>query len=267
MTNSQKSKNKTEKRTALITGAATGIGLACATILAENGMQVAIADIDIERAVKSADELNAAGYSATAIHMDVANEDDVNNGVAQCLSVFGSMDVLVSNAGIQIVHPFEEYPFSDWKKMMAIHADGAFLTSKAAYTHMKANGGGKIIFMGSVSSHTVSRLKAAYSFAKHGLLGLCRVIAREGADYNIHSYTICPAFVLTALVERQIPEQARALGISEEEVIRTIVLKDTVDGKVTTLDEVARIVQFVADDASGSFTGQSFNVSHGWCMK
>ena len=254
-------------RTALITGAAAGIGLACATKLAENGFQVAIADIDFGRASIAAEELKSAGCSALAIRMDVTNEEEVNDGVAECVSAFGGLDVLVSNAGIQIVHPFEEYPFSDWKKMMSIHADGAFLTSRAAYIHMKANGGGKIIFIGSVASYEVSPLKAAYSFAKHGILGLSRVIAIEGAAHKIHTYTVCPAFVRTALVEKQIPEQAREFGMTEDEVVRDIMLKHTVDGQFTTLEEVARTVQFAADDIDGSFTGQSFLVAHGYCMR
>ncbi|MDR2157272.1 MAG: SDR family oxidoreductase, partial [Clostridiales Family XIII bacterium] len=159
-------------------------------------------------------------------------------------------------------------PFADWQKILRIHADGAFLCSKAAYAHMKRTGkGGQIVFMGSVHSHDVSPLKAAYCFAKHGILGLCRVIAKEGASHGIHAYTVCPGFVRTALVEKQIPEQARELGISEEEVVRNVMLKNTADGKFTTADEVASVVAFAIKDSGGAMTGQSFILSHGWCMK
>jgi 3-hydroxybutyrate dehydrogenase len=240
-------------------------------------MAVVIADLNFEMATDTAREINSGrtgGGSgngsgrALAVRMDVTKEDEVNQGVAICVHEFGGIDVLISNAGIQIVHPFEDYPFEDWKMMMAIHADGAFLSSRAAYARMKESGrGGQIIFMGSVHSHAASPLKAAYCFAKHGIPGLCRVIAMEGAPYGIHSYTICPGFVRTALVEKQIPEQARALGITEDEVVRDVMLKNTVDGEFTTVGEVAGIVSFVANDSTGVLTGQSFNVTHGWSMK
>ena len=254
-------------RSAIVTGGASGIGLACAKGFAGAGLHVAIADIDFEKAAAAVKEISAMGHKTIAVRMDVTNEEEVNNGFAECIETFGGLDILVSNAGVQIVHPFEDYPFDDWKTMQGIHADGAFLTSRAAYKHMKENGGGKIIFMGSVHSYEVSPLKAAYCFAKHGVLGLCRVIALEGAAYNIHAYTICPGFVRTALAEKQIPEQAQKLNITEDEVVRNVMLKNTIDGQFTSLDDVARTVLFVADDISGSFSGQSFLVSHGWCMK
>jgi 3-hydroxybutyrate dehydrogenase len=151
--------------------------------------------------------------------------------------------------------------------MQAIHGDGAFLTTKAAYKFMKSSGrGGKIVYMGSVHSHEGSKLKSAYVFAKHGLIGLSKVIAKEGAQYNIHSYVVCPGFVMTPLVQKQIPEQAKALGISEEDVIKTVMLKETVDGKFTTVEDVANLVNYLAQEP-GALTGQSFNVSHGWCMQ
>jgi 3-hydroxybutyrate dehydrogenase len=258
------------KKTALITGAASGIGKACATRLSRDGMAVVIADLNFEMATDTAREINSNdGYGhAMAVRMDVTKEDEVNQGIDLCVREFGGIDVLISNAGIQIVRPFEAYSYADWKKMMAIHADGAFLSTKAAYAKMKeSDRGGQIIFMGSIHSHAASPLKAAYCFAKHGVLGLCRVIAIEGAPYGIHSYTICPGFVRTALVEKQIPEQARELGITEEEVVRDVMLKNTVDGEFTTVAEVADIVHFVANDSKGAFTGQSFNVTHGWRMQ
>jgi 3-hydroxybutyrate dehydrogenase len=255
-------------KTALVTGAAAGLGKACAVLLAAEGMAVAVADIDKERAEATAREINAGGGRAIAVVMDVSDEAEVNAGVERCIRELGGLDALLSNAGVQIVHPFEDYPFADWKKMLRIHADGAFLCSKAAYAHMKRTGkGGQIVFMGSVHSHDVSPLKSAYCFAKHGLLGLCRVIAKEGAAYGIHAYTVCPGFVRTALVEKQIPEQARALGISEEEVVRNVMLKNTADGEFTTSDEVAAAVAFAIKDSGGAMTGQSFLLSHGWCMK
>jgi 3-hydroxybutyrate dehydrogenase len=175
--------------------------------------------------------------------------------------------VLVSNAGIQIVNPVENFAYADWKKMLAIHLDGAFLTSKACLPHMYAKGSGSIIFMGSVHSKEASPLKSAYVTAKHGLLGLARVIAKEGGKKGVRTNVICPGFVRTPLVDKQIPEQAKELGISEAEVIKNVMLKETVDGEFTTVQDVAETALFFASFESNALTGQSLVVSHGWFMQ
>jgi 3-hydroxybutyrate dehydrogenase len=202
------------------------------------------------------------------VAMDVADEKAVNDGVATVVAEFGGIDVLVSNAGIQIVHPIEEFPFAEWKKMLAIHLDGAFLTTKACLPHMYSSGrGGTVIYIGSVHSKEASLLKAPYVTAKHGLIGLCKVVAREGASHGVRANVICPGFVRTPLVDKQIPEQAKELGITEEEVIKHVMLKETVDGEFTTLEDVAEAALFCAAFPSGALTGQSLIVSHGWCMQ
>jgi 3-hydroxybutyrate dehydrogenase len=174
----------------------------------------------------------------------------------------------VSNAGILIVAPIEDYAFADWKKMLAIHLDGAFLTTKAAIRHMYAGGkGGSIVYMGSVHSHEASKLKSAYVTAKHGLLGLARVVAKEGGPRGVRANVVCPGFVRTPLVDKQIPEQAKALGISEAEVVKNVMLKETVDGEFTTVEDVANTVAFLAGFESSALTGQSVIVSHGWSMQ
>lgn len=256
-------------KVALVTGAASGIGEQIVRTLASEGVKVVVADMNKEGAQKVADSINEKeGKSiALAVAMNVTSEVEVNSGIQYAIDTFGGLDILVSNAGIQIVHPIDEYPFEEWKKMQAIHGDGAFLTTKAAYSYMKKSGkGGKIIFMGSVHSHEGSKLKSAYCFAKHGLMGLSKVLAKEGAEFGVHSYVVCPGFVKTPLVEKQIPEQAKALNISEEDVIKNIMLKETVDGQFTTVEDVANMVTYLSKD-TGALTGQSFNVSHGWCMK
>lgn len=255
-------------KVALVTGAASGIGEQVARTLVRDGAAVVIADMNLEGARKVAQSIVDAGGKASAVSMNVTSEEEVNKGITEAVATFGSLDILVSNAGIQIVHPIEDFPFEDWKKMQAIHGDGAFLTTKAAYRVMKSSGrGGQIIYMGSVHSHEGSKLKSAYVFAKHGLPGLAKVVAKEGAEYNIHAYVVCPGFVKTPLVEKQIPEQAAALHISEQEVIKNVMLKETVDGQFTTVDEVANTVSFLAQDARGALTGQSLIVSHGWFMQ
>ena len=255
-------------KVALITGAASGIGKEIALLYARHGASVAIADINQAAAQQTADEINAAGGRALGVAMDVTREDAVNAGTQAVVDAFGQLDILVSNAGIQIVKPIVDYSFADWKKMQAIHVDGAFLTTKAALQHMyRDKRGGTVIYMGSVHSHEGSPLKSAYVTAKHALLGLSRVLAKEGAEHNVRSHVICPGFVRTPLVDKQIPEQARELGISEEQVVRNVMLDRTVDGVFTTIDDVAQTALFLAAFPSAALTGQSFIVSHGWHMQ
>ncbi|MEX3952869.1 3-hydroxybutyrate dehydrogenase [Paraburkholderia sp. EG287B] len=255
-------------KVALVTGAASGIGEQCARKLASDGATVVIADLNLANAQNVAKEIAANGGKAFAVAMDVTSEEAVNAGVAETVSRLGGIDVLVSNAGIQIVNRIEDYPFSDWKRMLAIHLDGAFLTTKAVIKHMYAsNNGGAVIYMGSVHSHEASQLKSAYVTAKHGLLGLARVVAKEGGPRGVRANVVCPGFVRTPLVDKQIPEQAKALGISEQQVVKDVMLKETVDGEFTSLEDVANTVAFLAGFESSALTGQSIVVSHGWFMQ
>lgn len=252
----------------VVTGAASGIGKAIARRYVAAGALVAIADLAGDKAEAAARELAAAGPGkAIGVEMDVTDEAMVEAGVERVVEEWGGMDVLVSNAGVQIVHPIEKFPFADWRKMLAIHLDGAFLTSRACNPHMRDSGGGSIIFMGSVHSKEASALKSAYVTAKHGLLGLSRVIAKEGAAYGVRANVICPGFVRTPLVDKQIPEQARDLGVSEKEVIEDVMLGRTVDKEFTTVEDVAEIAFLFAAFPSNALTGQSMIVSHGWFME
>ncbi|MFM8500668.1 MAG: 3-hydroxybutyrate dehydrogenase [Fluviibacter sp.] len=255
-------------KVALVTGAASGIGRECVLNMAAKGPKVVIADLSLEKGNLVVDEIKKAGGEAMAVAMDVCDEAQVNAGIDACVKAFGGIDFLVSNAGIQIVYPIEEYPFADWKKLLSIHLDGAFLTTQAAIKHMYAAGkGGKIIYMGSVHSHEASKLKCAYVTAKHGLLGLARVVAKEGGPHGVSANVVCPGFVRTPLVEKQIPEQAAELHITEDEVIKNVMLKDTVDGTFTTTDDIAEMVAYLAGTETNAITGQSFIVSHGWFMQ
>jgi 3-hydroxybutyrate dehydrogenase len=259
---------KLKDKACIVTGAASGIGNAIARRFAAEGAKVAIADLNLEASQKAADEIKAQfGTEALPLAMDVTSEEQVNAGVAQVAQDWGTVDVLVSNAGIQIVNPVENYAFSDWKKMLAIHLDGAFLTSKACLPHMYAQGSGTILLMGSVHSKEASPLKSAYVTAKHGLLGLARVIAKEGGAKGVRTNVICPGFVRTPLVDKQIPEQAKELGISEEDVVKNVMLGKTVDGEFTTIDDIAEVALFFAGFESNALNGQSLIASHGWFME
>lgn len=252
---------------ALITGSASGIGQCIARRFVADGAKVAIADLSLVAAERTAKELTEMGPGeALALEMNVTDEAAVNAGVAEMVKVWGGIDVLVSNAGIQIVHKVEDFPFNEWKKLLSIHLDGAFLTSKAVLPHMYKAGSGSIIFMGSVHSKEASPLKSAYVTAKHGLLGLARVISKEGAEHGVRANVICPGFVKTPLVEKQIPEQAKELGISEKDVVEKIMLGDTVDTEFTTIKDVANVAWLFAAFPTNALTGQSLVVSHGWYM-
>ncbi|HYV87691.1 MAG TPA: 3-hydroxybutyrate dehydrogenase [Candidatus Polarisedimenticolia bacterium] len=255
-------------KTAYVTGAASGIGLAIAELYAREGANVAIADLNQAAGDTAAAKINAAGGKALALAVDVTSEQQVDATVDRAADKFGGIDILVSNAGIQIVKPVVDFAFADWKKLLAVHLDGAFLTTRAALRHMYKQGrGGSIIYMGSVHSKLASVLKAPYVTAKHGIEGLARVVAKEGAAHKVRANVICPGFVRTPLMNKQIPEQAKALGISEDEVIKKVMLKDTVDGEFTTLEDVAQLALFFAAFESNALTGQSMVVSHGWFMQ
>jgi 3-hydroxybutyrate dehydrogenase len=252
---------------AIVTGAASGIGRAIAQRFARAGARVVIADLDSGAASAAAREIDADPKRAIGVAMDVTDEHAVSEGVGQVVARFGGVDVLVSNAGIQIVHPLEEFSYAEWKKLISIHLDGAFLTTRACLPHMYAAGRGSVIYMGSVHSKEASVLKGPYVAAKHGLIGLAKTIAKEGAAHGVRANVICPGFVRTPLVEKQIPEQARALGISEADVIKKVMLKATVDGEFTTVDDVAEVALLFAAFPTNALTGQSLVVSHGWFMQ
>ncbi|QEX16379.1 3-hydroxybutyrate dehydrogenase [Hypericibacter terrae] len=257
-----------KNKVAVVTGAASGIGKEIATLFLREGANVVIADLNQAGADSVAAELAGPDKRAIGVGMDVTSEAQVDAGMAKAVAAFGGIDVLVSNAGIQTVAPIDEFDFAKWKQLLAIHLDGAFLTTRAALREMyRSDRGGSVIYMGSVHSKEASALKAPYVTAKHGLIGLAKVVAKEGAKHGVRANIICPGFVRTPLVDKQIPEQAKALGIPEAEVVKNVMLKETVDGEFTTADDVAQAALFFASFGSNALTGQSLVVSHGWFMQ
>ncbi|MDO4248687.1 MAG: 3-hydroxybutyrate dehydrogenase [Neisseria sp.] len=262
--------NKTyclQGKTALITGAGGGIGRAIAEQYARAGAYVGVSDINLAAAQQTVEAIQSQGGRAIALKTDVCSESDVQQTTDRLVSATGRLDILISNAGIQIIAPIDQLSFSDWQRMLDIHLNGAFLTTRSALKYMYPQGSGTVIYMGSVHSHEASLYKAPYITAKHGLLGLTRALAKEGAQHGVRAHAICPGFVKTPLVEKQIPEQAQAKGISEEEVIKNIMLGSTVDGEFTTTADIAQLALFLASFPTNVFTGQSFIASHGWGMK
>ncbi|MBV8142888.1 MAG: 3-hydroxybutyrate dehydrogenase [Verrucomicrobia bacterium] len=259
---------KLKGKSALITGAGSGIGKSIAQAFARSGAQVAISDLNLDAAQAVAEEIYSSGGVGSGMQMDVSDEKQVDAAVERVAREFGGLDILVSNAGIQIIHPITDFAFSDWRKVVAVHLDGAFLTTRAAMRSMISSGrGGTILYMGSIHSHIASPNKSAYVAAKHGILGLAKAVAKEGAKHGIRSNVICPGFVLTPLVEKQIPEQAQQFGITEEDVIKNIMLRETVDGQFTSVEDIASTAIFLASFPGNALTGQSVVVSHGHFMQ
>jgi 3-hydroxybutyrate dehydrogenase len=255
-------------RVALVTGAASGIGRDIAAVFAKAGAKVCIADLSADAGRDAVEEIVRAGGTAMAVVMDVTDEQAVERGFDAVTERWGAPDVLVSNAGIQHIDPIEALSLEHWRQLLAVHLDGAFLTTRACLRRLYPTGrGGAVLFMGSVHSHEGSPLKAPYVTAKHGLVGLCKVLAKEGAPHNVRANVICPGFVRTPLVDRQIPAQARELGLSEDDVVRKVMLKETVDGEFTTTADIAALALFLATFPSNALTGQSVVVSHGWHMR
>ncbi len=223
-------------RVALVTGAASGIGRAIAEAFAREGAQVGVADIDTVGARGVAEAISGAGGSAMVIAMDVTREDQVNQGVETLAQRFGGVDVLVSNAGVQHIAAVVDTSFEAWRRLLSIHLDGAFLTTRACMRRMVAAGkGGCLLYMGSVHSLEASPLKAPYVAAKHGILGLARAVAKEGAKDGIYSNVIAPGFVRTSARGRQIPSRPATSASARRRWSRNVMLKNTVDGEFTTL--------------------------------
>jgi 3-hydroxybutyrate dehydrogenase len=254
-------------RGAIVTGAASGLGAAIARAYAREGARVGVADLDLAAAERLANELRADGGEAMAVAMDVTDEAQVSQGVDAVAAAFGGIDVLVSNAGFQHLDTIADVSFDNWKRILAVHLDGGFLTTRACLRHMYRQGrGGAVILMGSIHSKEASVSKGPYVVAKHGLLGLCRTVAKEGAAHGVRANLICPGFVRTPLVEKQIPELAARMGISEAQLISDVILRTTVDGEFTADTDIAEVAVFLAAFPSAALTGQSINVSHGWNM-
>ena len=252
-------------KAAIVTGAASGIGKEIAREFVRQGAKVAIADLNIDAARATADELDASGSSTFAVKMDVTNETEVEAGVSAVCDRFGGIDILVSNAGIQIVAPVDQFDFADWKKMLAIHLDGAFLTTRACLQRMYAQQrGGSIIYIGSVHSKEGSKLKAPYVAAKHGLIGLAKVVAKEGADHGVRANVVCPGFVRTPLVEKQIPDTMKARNLTKEQVINDVLLAAQPTKEFVTVDQVAALALFLCSDEASQITGANLSIDGGW---
>lgn len=249
-------------KVAMITGAASGIGRQMALAYATEGALVGIADINLAGAEALAQQISESGGRAQAVAIDVTSEGQVDAGIDSFVARHARLDVLIANAGVQHLNRIGDVSFADWKNLLAVHLDGSFLCARAALRHMTPAGSGRLIFLGSIHSYMVSEKKGPYAVAKHGIVGLCRAIAKEYGRHGICANTICPGFVRTPLIEAQLPVLARERGVSEQEVVQDF-LRHTVDGEYTTVEELAELAVLLAAFPGKLMNGQSVGASHG----
>jgi 3-hydroxybutyrate dehydrogenase len=253
-------------RVALVTGSTSGIGLGIATALAEAGAAVVLngfgSDSDIAVAVAGLTALS--GVEADHVDADLADPTQAVAMVEQVLDRRGRLDILVSNAGIQHVAPVEEFPPERWDAILAINLSAAFHAARRALPAMRANGFGRIVRIASAHGLVGSPFKSAYVAAKHGVVGLTRVLALETAEQPITVNAVCPGYVLTPLVERQIEDQAQAHGIAREAVVRDVLLKAQPNKRFATVGEVGALVSFLCGEAARSITGAAIPIDGGW---
>ena len=255
-----------QRRNAIVTGSTSGIGLGMAEALAGSGMNVMLNGFgdpdEIERTRAAMAERCGVevGYNGA----DMTRPDEIAALVAETESVFGQVDVVINNAGIQHVEPVEDFPIAKWDAIMAINLSSAFHTARLTFAGMKERGWGRIINLSSAHGLVASPFKTAYVAAKHGMLGLTKVLALEGAEFGVTCNAICPGYVLTPLVEKQIPDTAKARGISEDEVINQVMLGPQPTKQFVKTEEVGALAVFLCSDAAASITGAALPIDGGW---
>ncbi len=253
------------ERTMLITGAGSGIGKGLAELAARNGWAVIVTDLDGPIATAAAESIVAEGGRADAFELDVTDGDSIRRGMEALAG--RPVDVLINNAGLQYVSNLEDFPQDRWDQVVQVMLNGACKVTRAVLPGMKARGFGRIVNIGSIHSLVASPFKSAYVAAKHGLLGFSKTVALETAQTDITVNTICPSYVRTPLVERQIASQAKEHGISEDEVIREIMLKPMPKGVFISMEELYGIVAFLVSDVARNITGQAITVDGGWTAR
>ncbi|MGD9913469.1 MAG: 3-hydroxybutyrate dehydrogenase [Rhizobiaceae bacterium] len=254
------------KRTAIVTGSTSGIGLAIAEGLAASGCNVALNSFSDTAEDRAAAAMigRKHGVDAAYLQADMSKPDQCRSLIATVQEQFGAVDILVNNAGIQHVAPVDEFPIDKWDAIIAINLSSAFHTTAAALPLMKAQGWGRIVNIASAHGLRASPYKAAYIAAKHGVVGLTKTVALEVAEKHITCNAICPGYVLTPLVEAQIPDQMKAHGMDRETVVKTVMLAKQPTREFATVEQVAATAVFLCSDAAASITGTSISIDGGW---
>lgn len=252
-------------QTIFITGAGSGVGQSLSLHFARRGLHVFVTDLKLDAAATTARQIETAGGRATAFELDVAREDSISRAIAQVPG--GRVDVLVNNAGLQFVAPVDEFPADKWRQLIEIMLIGPFLLTRALLPGMKQRNFGRIVNLGSIHSLVASPFKSAYVSAKHGLLGFSKTVALETGEFDITINTLCPSYIRTPLVDAQIASQAKANGISEQDVIEKIMLQPMPKKAFIGLDEINGTVEFLLSDAAKNITGQAIALDGGWTAR
>ncbi len=248
----------------IVTGAGSGIGKATALALAEAGADIVVAELDQRAGQATVSEIEAVGQKALLQTTDVSKRDEAKDLVDATVARFGRLDILVNNAGLQHVAPIQDFPEEQWDRLIGVMLTGTFLLTKHAFPHMRRQEFGRIVNMASAHGLVASPFKAAYVAAKHGVLGLTKVIALEGAAHNITAVAVCPGYVRTPLVERQIIDQAKAHAISVQETMEQVILGRQAVKRLLEPQEVADLVVFLCTDAARGITGTHVAIDLGW---
>jgi 3-hydroxybutyrate dehydrogenase len=250
--------------TVLVTGAASGIGAGIAAQLAEAGRHVIVSDLNLDAAEAVATQIRSEGGSVEAVALDVTSQDSIDAALA---TISRPIDVLVNNAGLQHVSPLEDFPIEKWDFLVQVMLVGVARLTRAVLPGMRERGFGRIVNIGSIHALVASPYKSAYVAAKHGLVGFSKVLALETADTDITINTVCPSYVKTPLVDKQIADQARTRDISEADVVSQVMLKPMPKGVFIGLDELAGITAFLTSPAARNITGQTIVVDGGWTVQ
>ncbi len=253
-------------KTAIVTGSTSGIGLGIAGALAGAGANIVLNGFGEPEAIDEIVTDLKRRHNVGVLYSDanIADADAIEAMIEKTREEFGSVDILVNNAGIQHVAPVEEFPVDKWNAILAINLSGAFHTCRLAIPDMKKNGWGRIVNVASAHALVASPYKSAYVSAKHGLAGLTKTIALELAEHRITANAICPGYVLTPLVQKQIPEQAKARGISEEAVMRDVLLAAQPTKEFVEVSQIAALATFLCSDDAASITGALLPIDGGW---
>jgi 3-hydroxybutyrate dehydrogenase len=254
------------RRSALVTGSTSGIGLAIASELAAGGYNLMLNGFGDPEPIETIRSQLAAQHGVDVLYdgADMSRPQAIEAMLQRAAASWGGIDVLVNNAGIQHVAPVEEFPVEKWDAILAINLSATFHTTRLALPHMKFNCWGRVVNIASAHALVASPFKSAYVAAKHGIAGFTKAVALEVAEAGITANAVCPGYVMTPLVEKQIPDTARARGLSEAEVVRDVLLAAQPTKRFVTTDEVARLVGFLCSDAAASITGTVMPIDGGW---
>lgn len=252
---------KSEQQTALITGASSGIGADLAKSFFQAGYRLVLTDLNEPQFLGEFDERKE---DVCFVQANLSQETSCENIVQQGIERFGAIDILINNAGFQHVCPMESFPVETWQKMISVMLTAPFLLTQLVWPGMKQKKWGRIVNLGSIHSHVASLNKVGYVCAKHGLIGLTKTAALEGGPFGITTNAICPAYVRTPLVEKQIASQAEALGISKEAVESEVLLKSAATGSLIEPSEISSLVLYLCSDHAKSVTGASWDIDCGW---